>query len=54
MYGKDATSGVSYQRVADVLRMDILTGVFHPGDRLKINALVERYEIGANPIREAL
>jgi DNA-binding GntR family transcriptional regulator len=34
--------------------MDIISGVFHPGDRLKINALIERYDVGANPIREAL
>lgn len=47
-------SGVNYQRVRDVVRMDILTGVFAPGDRLKINDLVERYDVGANPIREAL
>lgn len=54
MYDKEIPSGVSYERVRDVLRMDILNGVFLPGDRLKINALVERYDIGANPIREAL
>lgn len=49
-----APMGANYQRVRDVLRRDILSGVFEPGDRLKINALVERYDVGANPIREAL
>lgn len=49
-----APMGANYQRVRDVLRRDILSGVFSPGDRLKINALVERYDVGANPIREAL
>ena len=46
--------GANYQRVSEVLRVDIFSGVFNPGDRLKINALVERYGVGANPIREAL
>lgn len=46
--------GANYQRVRDVLRRDIVSGVFNPGDRLKIAALVERYDVGANPIREAL
>jgi DNA-binding GntR family transcriptional regulator len=49
-----APMGANYQRVRDVLRHDILSGIFEPGDRLKINALVERYDVGANPIREAL
>lgn len=52
--GPAAPTGANYQRVRDVLRMDIVSGVFNPGDRLKINALVERYDVGANPIREAL
>jgi GntR family transcriptional regulator, carbon starvation induced regulator len=36
------------------LRRDILRGVFHPGERLRLDALCERYEIGATPLREAL
>lgn len=50
----DPGTGANYQRVRDVLRQDIIAGVFHPGERLKIAALTERYDIGANPIREAL
>lgn len=49
-----APMGANYQRVSEVLRVDIFSGVFNPGDRLKVNALVERYGVGANPIREAL
>lgn len=49
-----ALSGANYQRVSEVLRVDIFSGVFNPGDRLKINTLVDRYGVGANPIREAL
>ena len=36
------------------LRRDILRGVFRPGERLRIDGLCERYEIGATPLREAL
>lgn len=36
------------------LRRDILRGVFRPGERLRLDALCERYEIGATPLREAL
>jgi GntR family transcriptional regulator, carbon starvation induced regulator len=36
------------------LRHDILRGLFRPGERLRLDALCERYEIGATPLREAL
>jgi DNA-binding GntR family transcriptional regulator len=36
------------------LRRDVLRGVFRPGERLRFDALCERYEIGATPLREAL
>jgi GntR family transcriptional regulator, carbon starvation induced regulator len=36
------------------LRGDILRGVFRPGERLRLEALCERYQIGATPLREAL
>jgi GntR family transcriptional regulator, carbon starvation induced regulator len=36
------------------LRGDILRGMFRPGERLRLDALGERYEIGATPLREAL
>lgn len=36
------------------LRRDLLRGVFRPGERLRIDALCERYEVGATPLREAL
>ncbi len=47
-------SATNYARVRDVLRADIINAVFQPGDRLKIAELSKRYEISANPIREAL
>ena len=41
-------------RISDLIRSDILKGVFEPGDRLKTEDLAARYEVSANPIREAL
>jgi GntR family carbon starvation induced transcriptional regulator len=37
-----------------LLRRDILRGVFRPGEKLRIEALSDRYEVGATPLREAL
>jgi len=36
------------------IRRDILTGVFAPGSRLRIEELRNSYDIGASPLREAL
>lgn len=36
------------------LRSDILEGVILPGAKLRIDALRERYQVGASPLREAL
>jgi len=36
------------------LRQDLLKGEFKPGQRLQIDALAERYDVGTNPVREAL
>lgn len=36
------------------LRRDILTGVFAPGSKLRIEELRNNYDIGASPLREAL
>lgn len=38
----------------DRLRRDILSGVFGPGDPLRLAALSERYSVSATPLREAL
>lgn len=40
--------------VFERLREDILEGYFQPGEKLRISALQERYEVGASPVREAL
>ncbi|NNE86308.1 MAG: GntR family transcriptional regulator [Alphaproteobacteria bacterium] len=36
------------------LRQDILTGVFAPGSKLRVEELRAGYDIGASPLREAL
>lgn len=36
------------------LRTDIMSGVLKPGEKLKVEALRKRYEVGSSPIREAL
>ncbi|NKB50150.1 MAG: GntR family transcriptional regulator [Alphaproteobacteria bacterium] len=36
------------------LRQDILTGVFAPGSKLRVEELRNSYDIGASPLREAL
>ncbi|WP_158626112.1 GntR family transcriptional regulator [Arsenicitalea aurantiaca] len=41
-------------RLTEELRRDIVNGVFSPGERLKTEALAERYKVSANPVREAL
>jgi DNA-binding GntR family transcriptional regulator len=38
----------------EAIRNDVLLGVLRPSERLKIQALSERYEIGATAVREAL
>ncbi len=40
--------------VFERLRSDILEGTISPGEKLRIEALRERYKVGASPLREAL
>ncbi len=40
--------------VFEKLRLDILEGHIPPGEKLRIEALRERYQVGASPLREAL
>lgn len=41
-------------RVFERLREDILEGRLPPGAKLRVEALQERYQVGASPLREAL
>jgi GntR family carbon starvation induced transcriptional regulator len=42
------------ERAANLVERDIIAGVLAPGARLGIVDLVQRYEIGATPLREGL
>ena len=44
----------SAAKVLHHLKQDILTGFFAAGHKLKMSALKERYQVGVNPLREAL
>lgn len=46
----ETLASAAYER----LRMEIITGVFAPGEKLPIRSLCERYGMGLSPIREAL
>jgi len=47
-------SGTASSRVFDNLRKDLVGGRFAAGEKLAINALKERYQVGLSPLREAL
>lgn len=40
--------------VFERLRSDILSGAIPPGEKLRIDVLRERYQVGASPLREAM
>src|SRR4030088_1425231 len=42
------------ERAANLVEQDIIAGVLAPGARLGIIDLVQRYDIGATPLREGL
>src|SRR3977135_3676124 len=42
------------ERAATLVEQDILAGLLAPGSRLGIVDLVQRYDIGATPLREGL
>src|SRR5438477_5321893 len=49
-----AEAGTLSERAANLIEQDILAGHLAPGSRLGIVDLVQRYEIGATPLREGL
>jgi DNA-binding GntR family transcriptional regulator len=54
MDGKMDSSSTLASSIYGRLRRDILTGVFRPTEKLVVEALSERYEVGVTPLREAL
>ena len=50
----NSLSNTIYRRVADSLRIAIVSGEFEPGERLKMSDLISRFGTSQMPIREAL
>lgn len=51
----DTPDNASYgTRVLSLLKQDILSGYFSPGEKLKMARLKARYQVGVSPLREAL
>ncbi|MCP1312841.1 MULTISPECIES: GntR family transcriptional regulator [unclassified Halomonas] len=51
---RDTRSETSSSRIYETLRKDLVRGRFTAGEKLAINALKERYQVGLSPLREAL
>lgn len=51
---KEPVGTPSYFRVSNAIREDLVQGKLAPGQRLKMNDLAQRYNAGANAVREAL
>jgi GntR family carbon starvation induced transcriptional regulator len=52
--GDVSVSDTLSERAANLVEQDIIAGVLAPGARLGIVDLVQRYDIGATPLREGL
>ncbi|MGB1239914.1 MAG: DNA-binding transcriptional regulator CsiR [Pseudomonadales bacterium] len=48
------TTDNSAAQVIGQLKQDILSGHFKPGEKLRMNTLKARYQVGVSPLREAL
>lgn len=51
---RGVTSATRASAVYEQLRADIAHGVLEPGSKLRVEAMSERYDVGASPLREAL
>ena len=54
LMNEDGQGSTLASKVFERLREDILEGQLPPGEKLRIETLQERYQVGASPIREAL
>lgn len=54
MIAENSKTGTLVDLALTKLRQDILTGVFAPGSKMRIDELRTTYGIGASPLREAL
>ena len=54
-YSTGVTTSVTHtERVYEVIRSELLNGVLHPGQKLKMVELTERFGVSQSVIREAL
>lgn len=51
---RGVASATRASAVYEQLRVDIAHGVLEPGSKLRVEAMSERYGVGASPLREAL
>lgn len=51
---RGVASATRASAVYEELRSDIAHGVLEPGSKLRVEAMVHRYGVGASPVREAL
>ncbi len=51
---KPAPARTLSEQAYDLIRRDILAALLVPGEKLQLDAISERYDIGVNPVREAL
>ncbi|CAE6965094.1 GntR family transcriptional regulator [Paraburkholderia domus] len=50
----EASRATLAEQAYEILQNDLLAGLFNPGEKLRPQALQERYGVGISPIREAL
>jgi DNA-binding GntR family transcriptional regulator len=50
----ESGSGTLSTAVYERIRADILAGALHPGQKLRVEFVRERYKVGNSPVREAL
>lgn len=53
-FAEEVGSRTKASALTDVIRRDVIQGVFPPGAKLKPRELAERYDVGTVPLREAL
>ena len=51
---KNTTSHTISSDLYDLIRSDIIGGRFEPGEKLRLESMRKRYEVGNSPLREAL
>jgi DNA-binding GntR family transcriptional regulator len=53
-YSPTVSTGTQASALCDRLRLDLLEGKLRPGQRLQLKYMMEEYQVGQTPLREAL